>query len=147
MKKRYIRIILIIIRLTLGLIFVGAACSKIIAPLEFAGSIENYRVFGILLSRWGAVFLPFFELIVGLMLIFGFWLREAFWLTVVLFLVFDVMIAQAYFRGLDISCGCFSPGDVLPIDLVKIIENILLTALSIIGLLLTQWIEKYSLNK
>ena len=121
------------IRYVLGAIFIYSAYAKLQDPRGFADSIYNYRVFGLIISNWSAVFVPPLELVMGILLITGKWLEESFLLTFVLYLIFNVMIIQALIRGLDISCGCFSPSNSGPVDFTKIIENLFLTSLVILG--------------
>jgi uncharacterized membrane protein YphA (DoxX/SURF4 family) len=121
------------IRYILGVIFIYSAYTKLQDPLGFAESIHNYRVFGLILSNWSAVLVPVLEGILGILLISGLFLEESLLLTLSLYLIFDVMIVQALFRGLDISCGCFSPTDGGPVDATKILQNLFLTALVVLG--------------
>lgn len=125
-----------IIRIILGIVFLISAYSKLKVPQEFAVAVENYRIFGNYLSRWGAVFIPSLELILAIFLILGIWKKETILITAVLFIVFDLMIFQAYLRGLDISCGCFSSTEFSPINLWKFVENSMLTVLAFLGLFL-----------
>ena len=124
---------LLFIRVILGLIFLISATLKLSSPVVFAQSIANYQVFGLLLSSWGALLIPVLEALLGLMLLTRFWLKEALILTLGLYLIFDVMILQAYFRGLDVACGCFNPTDQSPIDVYKLVENFLLTTMSVLS--------------
>lgn len=101
--------------------------------MGFAQAIENYKIFGTFLSRWGSVFIPTLEFILAILLITGKWIREAFIAATALFIIFDVMIFQAYLRGLDISCGCFGTSHS-PIDIWKFLENGVFTVLAITGL-------------
>ena len=56
-----------------------------------------------------AVTLPWLEVVVGLMLVTGFWRREAATVTAGLLVVFVVAVSLALLRGIDIeNCGCFS---------------------------------------
>ncbi len=121
-------------RYILGVLFLFSAYYKLADPSLFASAVENYRVFGILLSHWSAVFIPMLELLLGLMLILGIWLKETFVITLLLYVIFDFMILQAFFRGLDISCGCFSSSATTSIGLRKILENSILTFLAALGL-------------
>jgi putative oxidoreductase len=127
---------LLAIRLILGTLFVISAALKLSSPADFAQSILNYRIFGIILSHWGAVMIPALEAIVGIMLLTGFWLKETLILTVSLYLIFDIMILQAFFRELDVACGCFNPLDTTPIDIYKLTENFVLTILAILSIFL-----------
>ena len=128
------RYILLTLRIILGIVFLISSYSKLKDPMGFAQAIENYKIFGAFLSRWGAVFIPVLEVILAILLITGKWGRETFITTTALFIIFDVMIIQAYLRGLDISCGCFGTSES-PIDFWKFLENGIFTALAITGLI------------
>jgi hypothetical protein len=117
-------------RMILGLVFLFSGYFKLIDPVLFAESVYNYQVLGMGFSGWVAVFVPMFEVIVGISLIIGFWLFESLLITAALYILFDGMILQAMIRGLDISCGCFSPSESGPIDVFKIMQNMLLTLLA-----------------
>ena len=53
--------------------------------------------------------LPWIEVVVGLMLLTGFWRREAALVSAALLAVFVGAVASALLRGIDIeNCGCFS---------------------------------------
>ena len=104
------------LRLALGAVFLYAAYTKLRQSwLLFALSIDSYQM----LPEW-AVFalartLPFLELMLGLLLIAGVWLR---YLSIVaaaiLALFFSVMVVS-YFRGAGIDCGCFGVGEPLSV--------------------------------
>jgi putative oxidoreductase len=122
-----------ILSLVIGIMFVYSSWSKLISPRDFASTIENYKVFGFVLANWGAIFIPVLEFTLGVLLIIGFWREEAWFITLFLIVIFDVMILQAYFRGLDISCGCFGSNESSLIDLGKILENVIYTLVVAVG--------------
>ena len=128
------RNIFFLVRIILGIVFLISSYSKLKDPIGFVQAIENYKIFGALLSRWGAIFIPALEFILAILLITGRWMKETFIITAALFTIFDVMIIQAYLRGLDISCGCFGSSHS-PIDIWKFVENGIFTALAITGLI------------
>jgi putative oxidoreductase len=128
------RNIFFLVRIILGIVFLISSYSKLKDPIGFVQAIENYKIFGALLSRWGAIFIPALEFILAILLITGRWMKETFIITAALFTIFDVMIIQAYLRGLDISCGCFGSSHS-PIDIWKFVENGMFTALAITGLI------------
>jgi hypothetical protein len=123
-----------LVRIILGVVFLISSYSKFKDPMGFAQAIENYKIFGAFLSRWGAVFIPALEFILAILLITGKWIRETFITVTALFIIFDVMLFQAYLRGLDISCGCFGTSHS-PIDIWKFLENGIFTGLAITGLI------------
>jgi uncharacterized membrane protein YphA (DoxX/SURF4 family) len=115
--------LVIALRLTFGIILIAASIDKIQHPWEFVQSVENYGILGERFARWVAIWLPYLELIVGILLILGIWLDAASILTFLMMIIFAVAVTQAYFRGLDINCGCFSTEGGAKIDLLKLFYN------------------------
>ncbi len=104
----------VLLRLLLGAVFVYAAYMKLRDPWTlFAMSIDGYK----LLPEWGVVTLartlPWFELVLGLVLISGLALRYASVAGAALLGVFFVIMTISYARGMAIECGCFGPGEAL----------------------------------
>ena len=130
-------ILLTTFRMILGIVFLYSAYSKLMNPLAFSESIHNYQILGMVLSAWAAVIVPVLEGIVGLGLISGVWLYESLMLTAGLYAIFDLMILQALIRGLDIDCGCFNPADSEPIDIYKILQNVVLTTMAFWALIMS----------
>ena len=98
----------------LGAVFIYAAYTKLRQSwLLFALSIDSYQM----LPEWAvyavARTLPWFELVLGLLLVAGVWLRYlSLVAATILGLFFTVMVVQ-YFRGAGIDCGCFGVGEAL----------------------------------
>ncbi len=113
-----------LLRFGFGGLLIFASLNKIPHPYEFAAIIENYRVLGMGLSRWVAVWSPYLELCIGLLLIAGIWLDAASVVNAGLMSVFLVFVIQAFIRHLDIQCGCFTVESEGPIGFVKILENV-----------------------
>ena len=116
------------LRLLLGVLFIYASVYKIINPDRFLLAVNNYRFLPEFLARPFAVVLPWLELFCGFGLITGVLLRGAALLTSVLYLSFVVALAQALFRGLDISCGCFSQNGTESVHILTFVRDILLFA-------------------
>jgi uncharacterized membrane protein YphA (DoxX/SURF4 family) len=95
-------------RLLLGAVFVYASLHKIADPPAFAKIVWGYNLLPGALVNPFALYLPWLELLVGLALLAGVWLRAAALVTGGLLLVFLVAIAINLGRGLDFDCGCFS---------------------------------------
>ena len=117
-------------RLLLGFVFIYASVEKIADLDGFAVSISNYRILPISLVNIFAIALPWFELITGILIIYGICIKENSFIIGSLTLVFTVMILVAVLRGLDIDCGCFGTGDAQKVGLRKIIENLILIVVS-----------------
>lgn len=116
-----LRIILVLLRMAVGAVFVYAAWAKLREPWTlFAISIDAYHV----LPEWAVLIvarvLPWAELLLGLVLIAGFWRRISTTAASALLLVFFGLMVRAYARGESIDCGCFGPGEAIsPITLLR----------------------------
>jgi uncharacterized membrane protein YphA (DoxX/SURF4 family) len=102
------------LRLLLGAVFVYAAYTKLRQSwLLFAVSIDSYQ----LLPEW-AVFalartIPWLELMLGMMLMAGIWLRYVSIAAAGILAMFFTVMVVSYFRGAGIDCGCFGVGEPL----------------------------------
>jgi uncharacterized membrane protein YphA (DoxX/SURF4 family) len=91
-----------------------AAYTKLRQPwLLFALSIDSYQ----LLPEW-MVFavaraLPWLELLLGILLVAGVWLRYLSIVAATILGLFFTVMALSYFRGAAIDCGCFGVGEPL----------------------------------
>src|ERR1043166_7913644 len=107
-SNKYLRIVLILIRLVLGGVFVYAGYVKLRDPWElFALGISSYNILPLKAVEFVARTLPWFEVLLGLALIAGIKLRYSSTVCSLLLLVFFGLIIRAYVKGMDISCGCF----------------------------------------
>ncbi len=122
-------------RLALGFIFVVASIDKVADPGAFAISIGYYRLIGPEGALYAATLLAWLELICGLFLIFGIFLRGSSLLVMLMLLIFTAGVVSGIIRGLDISCGCFSRDpNVGKIGWLKVAENsgLILLALAVL---------------
>jgi uncharacterized membrane protein YphA (DoxX/SURF4 family) len=96
-------------RVILGGVFVAASVHKIADPESFAVSIFRYQLVPHAAINVLAILLPWVELLAGIALIAAPRLRTgAVILLAGMLAVFMLGIAQAMYRGIDISCGCFT---------------------------------------
>ena len=116
--------LLLIIRFSIGFVFIYAGAEKISNPNEFAISISNYRLFPISVINLFAITLPWIEIVAGILLIFGVAVKENSSIIFSLLFVFTLAIVISLFRGLSIDCGCFGKGT--QIGLMKLGENLLM---------------------
>lgn len=113
-SSRAFRGIVLILRLVLGAIFVYAAWVKLRLPWQlFAMSIDSYQLLPPGPVELLARTLPAFELVLGLVVISGVWLRYSSAILSALLLVFFTLIVRAALKGQEISCGCFGPGEAI----------------------------------
>jgi uncharacterized membrane protein YphA (DoxX/SURF4 family) len=108
------------IRIVLGVVFIWASIDKISDPGLFAESIYNYRMVPHSLLNIMALVMPWLELVCGVLIIVGVYLRGSAFMIGFMLLVFIIAISAALLRGLDISCGCFSQtgGHKVAVDLL-----------------------------
>jgi uncharacterized membrane protein YphA (DoxX/SURF4 family) len=95
------------VQIALGAIFVVAAWPKIVDPPSFAHMIYNYRILPAGLINVSALIMPWVEMVIGLCLILGVWVRPARWIVGTMLVVFMIAISINLARGNAIDCGCF----------------------------------------
>jgi uncharacterized membrane protein YphA (DoxX/SURF4 family) len=113
-SSRVLRAVALALRIALGAVFVYAAWTKLREPWElFAMSIDAYKV----LPYWAVLVvartLPWAEMLIGLALMAGRWLRLSAAAASLLLLVFFALMVRAYAKGMQIDCGCFGGGDTI----------------------------------
>ena len=95
------------VQLALGAIFVAAALPKLTDPPSFAHMVYNYRLVPGGLINISALVMPWVEILIGLALILGVWVRPARWIIATMLVVFIVAIGINLLRNNAIDCGCF----------------------------------------
>lgn len=123
---------LFIARLIVGSLFIIVGVAKISDPALFAREIANYRLLPDFTINTIAIVLPWIELISGILLILGVRLRANAAIITILLLLFNIMVAIAWARGLNINCGCYSHIAQQTVGLPKILENTVFMVLSIL---------------
>jgi putative oxidoreductase len=116
-----VKIALLIGRVILGAIFLYAAWVKLRSPwYMFAAAIDSYQMLPPPIVQFLAHTLPWFELLLGVLLVIGFQLRWIALLSAVILFGFWFSMLRAYGMGLGIDCGCFGPGEkVSPLTLTR----------------------------
>lgn len=118
-------------RFVLGMVFIVAAVEKISQPEGFATAIEAYEMTPVAVVNILAVVLPWLELICGLFLIGGVYVRGGSAVLAGLLVLFIVAISAAILRGLNINCGCYGASGGTPVGWNKVLEDV--------GLLVLAW--------
>ena len=108
--KIYFPWIGLVARLILGGTMVAAGYLKIDELDKSQMAVRSFELLPIWLANFLGIFLPFFELAVGLLLIVGAATRVSAALIGLLMIAFIIGIIQAWARGLSIDCGCFGGG-------------------------------------
>ena len=130
----------IVLRVILGIIFLWASYDKIFEPESFARVISNYRILPDMLLNPVAFVLPWLEAVCGVMLITGYMVTGAAFIVNILMMIFILALFISSYRGIDISCGCFS----LSSDTTGDIYMYLVRDLFIF--LLSGWVFIYKIN-
>jgi len=107
---RYFPWVALLARLILGGTMVAAGYLKIDELDKSQMAVRSFELLPIGLANFLGIFLPFFELAVGLLLIVGAATRVSAALIGLLMIAFIIGIIQAWARGLSIDCGCFGGG-------------------------------------
>lgn len=103
----------------LGILFIVAAWAKIQDPPAFAQEVFNYALLPSGAVNLLAIFLPWLELICGVLLFLGFWRRASATTIAVLLLVFIAALSINLARGRAVDCGCFGSSGVVKTDAQK----------------------------
>lgn len=98
----------LVARLILGSIFIYASIDKIAFPNEFALIVKKFGILPIPISVLFAYILPFLELILGIFLIVGLFVRQSAAVLSFLLVVFMSIIIFKSINGTLENCGCFS---------------------------------------
>lgn len=105
MKSKAVRFMA---RLVLGGVFIFASLDKIAFPEEFAKIVLNYGILPVEPAVYFSYLLPWVELILGIFLVAGLFVRESALALSSLLLVFISAIVIRSFNGPLENCGCFS---------------------------------------
>ena len=103
----------LVARLVLGSIFIYASIDKISYPENFIKIVQNYNILPEFLIIIIAYILPWIELILGIFLIAGFFIRETALVLSSLILVFIIAISIKALNGTIDDCGCFNKLSIL----------------------------------
>ena len=122
-------------RIAIGLVLLAAALAKIADVSTFAGHVHNFRLAPIEAENLVAMTLPWIELGAGLALVLGVRAREGAVVALVLMTVFTIGVGSAWARGLDFECGCFGTSGATRVGWPKLLENLGMLALGVVGVM------------
>jgi len=100
-----------ILRIGLGAVFIYAGGAKLPDIESFFWDIHHFELTHPDVSILAAFFLPWLEIFAGLALIVGRFYLGAIAICGGLSAIFLGAISSAWYRGLDITCGCFGRED------------------------------------
>lgn len=109
-------------RLLLGGVFAYAAVGKLADPAGFITDIGHYHLLPYPVTVAAGLYLPWLELICAAAVLSRRQERGALLLLLGLCSLFAAALASAWWRGLDINCGCFghrANSSALPLALIR----------------------------
>jgi hypothetical protein len=125
----------------IGWIFISASLDKIVDPSSFSKSISNYEITPYWINNLLALFLPWIELICGILMFVGlyyFFKNKSKLIDIpnniiiLMLLWFIFILSVAVYRDLDIDCGCgisddkTTPFEILIKDIYLLITSIII---------------------
>jgi hypothetical protein len=90
------------------------------------------------LSGHIALFVPAFELVIALGLVVPRYQRGASLLATGLLVIFSAAMAQARWRGIDLSCGCFGAAFEAKVSLLTVARSAGLSLIAVLLLVLSR---------
>jgi uncharacterized membrane protein YphA (DoxX/SURF4 family) len=110
-----LKILYWICRLAIGGLFIYAGLTKGLYPLEepflFAIAISSYQLLPDALVVFVSRTLPWFEIVLGLLVLIGWQLRWFASTAAALLGAFILAMGVTYARGIEADCGCFGLGE------------------------------------
>lgn len=143
-------IFLQISRAIVGLLFIFSGLIKANDPLGFGYKLQEYfEVFHIgFLNEYAtafAILLCTLEIVLGALLLLGFWAEKVAWGLLILIIIFTFLTFYSAFFKVVTSCGCF--GDAIPLTpWQSFSKDIILLALIIIIFIQRKQIQPLILN-
>jgi uncharacterized membrane protein YphA (DoxX/SURF4 family) len=136
-------------RLTLGGVLFVAGYLKVGKTEISQMAVRSYELLPIPIANFLGLTLPFFEVVIGLLLIVGAATRVVAALGGFTMFIFIIAIAQAWARGLNIDCGCFGGGGTVDPGQTRYLQEILRDAgLVAMALFLIRYpVTKFSIDK
>lgn len=94
-------------RLVLAGVFLYTGTIKALDPTAFVPDVRSFQMLDDPWAAWLALGLPWLEIFAAVALLLGGWARGALLILAGMLLAFAVAFIQAWWRDLDVTCGCF----------------------------------------
>lgn len=99
-----------VIRIMTGFLLLFSGLFKAADIETFGRTIAQYKILPETVLVYPAMIIPFLELIIGSLLMIGYKIKAASFVSIVLMLMFTVFILINVIRGEKFNCGCFELG-------------------------------------
>ncbi len=128
---KYLDYAYIVARLFIGGMFVYTGIIHIMDPQGFARAITNYQLLPFFSINIFAIILPWTELLAGIAILINRFEKGGALITTLMLATFTIALAISLYKGLDISCGCFSTDpDAEKISWLYMVRDIALLVIS-----------------
>lgn len=125
--------VVITCQVAIGLVLLASGLAKIGDAGSFARQVHYYRMVPFGLENLLAITLPWIELVTALAILLRVRPRSGAVVGVGLMALFVVAVGAAVARNLDIECGCFGTADAARVGSAKLLENLGLLVVAIVG--------------
>ena len=116
------------IRVLIGILFIVSGMEKLVGPYQnFLYVIQSYKILPDILEEPVARLFPWLELLFGIFVFLGLWLRIALIGVATLLTAFIIIVGQAIGRQLPITeCGCFGELITIPLPVICLFDSTML---------------------
>jgi uncharacterized membrane protein YphA (DoxX/SURF4 family) len=126
------------LRGALSVVFIYAGVMKALDPQQFAVDVQHYELTPWDVSVVIAMYLPWLEIFAGAALLARRLYRGALALMALMTVAFLGAIGSAWWRGLDITCGCFGGEE----NRTNFAQHIALNGAMLVAVAVLAWLEK-----
>jgi|SRR5579872_407879 len=126
------RYLTFVLRVAIGIVLLVAGVLKAPNPNALASTIAGFQLVPGAVAGPLAVFLPWFEILVGGYLVVGYLTRAAAWVACAEFGVFAAAIGSVVARGIHVACGCFGQADTRPASWGDVARDVLLAMVAMV---------------
>ncbi|MBW2987161.1 DoxX family membrane protein [Candidatus Woesearchaeota archaeon] len=117
---------ILVLRIIVGAFLVFSGFMKVLNLNAFWLTVAQFNELARKYGKPFAYALPFIEMIVGVILIIGFYLQFYSFITILMAILFGTMVATALVKKKKIeNCGCFGANIKMPISWRSLAEDIL----------------------
>lgn len=126
------------LRLALAVVFIYAGVMKALDPQQFAIDVQHYELTPWTVSIIVAMYLPWLEILAGAALLARRLYAGALAVMGLMTVAFLAAIGSAWWRGLDITCGCFGREE----NRTDFARHIALNVAMLLAIAVLGWLEK-----
>lgn len=123
-------------------ILLGTGLLHQLNPYRLLGSVISYDILPPDAAIVAAMLLPAIQIVVGIALLFRFFVAAAESLAIVLFSTFVGVQVSVVVRQMDINCGCYGTVSEVPVGAESITLAAVLLLVSVLSAFVRRWVER-----